>query len=538
MHWRNLIAGIAAAGLMTGCGDLQNSVLTNSAPSQPELFRSIDGGANAPGGAGMAGAVLLRLMPAAYGDGFSSPTGATRVSPRQASNLCCAQTTDMPDPGGRTNLLWVWGQFIDHDLVLTRGGAEAMPITVPTGDPFFDPTSTGTAQIGFRRSAFDAGTGTDPNNQRTHRNALTAFLDASMVYGSDTTRAAALRTFSGGKLKTSAGDLPPLNTDGLEVDNPTPASSATFFLCGDVRANENLALTSMHTLFVREHNRLADLFAAADPTLDDETLYQMARKRVGALIQVITYNEFLPALLGDNALSPYQGYNSAVDPGIDQIFSTAAFRIGHTMVSSRLLRLDANGQPIAQGHLDIKDGFFVPNKLITEGGIDPLFRGLAASNMQRIDTHLVDDLRNFLFGPPGAGGFDLASLNMQRGRDHGLPDYNSIRVHFGRPAAATYADVTSDVALQQKLAMAFPDINNIDPWLGLLAEDAAPGAAVGPTMKLILIDQFERLRDGDRFFYRNDLSLAGEVPFLEATRLSDIIRRNSGALIQDSAFFR
>ncbi len=482
--------------------------------------------------------MLLRLMPAAFGDGFASPSGAARVSARQVSNLCCAQTTDMPDAAGRTNFVWVWGQFIDHDIILTRGGAESMPVAVPTGDPFFDPTSTGTAQIGFRRSAFDAGTGTDPTNQRTHRNALTAFLDGSMVYGSDTTRAAALRTFSGGKLKTSAGNLPPLNTAGLEVDNPTPADPTTFFLCGDIRANEHLALSSMHTLFIREHNRLAELFAAADPTLDDEAIYQKARKRVGALIQVITYNEFLPALLGTNALAPYQGYNPSVDPGIDQVFSTAAFRIGHTMVSSTLLRLDANGNPIAQGNLPIKDGFFTPNRLITEGGIDPILRGLAASNMQTIDTHLVDDLRNFLFGPPGAGGFDLASLNIQRGRDHGLPDYNSIRVHFGLSAATTYADLTSDVALQQKLAMAFPDINDIDPWLGLLAEDHVPGGAVGPTMRQILIDQFQRLRDGDRFFYRNDLSLASELPILEATRLSDIIRRNSDALIQDNAFFR
>ncbi len=73
------------------------------------------------------------------------------------------------------------------------------------------------------------------------------------------------------------------------------------FLAGDIRANEQVGLTSVHTLFMREHNRLADLIKAVDPGLSDEDIYQKARKIVGAQMQIITYNEFLPALLGDAA---------------------------------------------------------------------------------------------------------------------------------------------------------------------------------------------------------------------------------------------
>lgn len=535
MKIRYTLIGACALFALSGCGNTtDSSVFSPAAVPQQVQFRSIDGSANTSNGAGAAGLPLLRRM-SAYADGISSPAGPSRASARAISNACCAQAVSMPDPGRRTNMLWSWGQFIDHDISLTDTGNESMPIPVPLGDPQFDPTSSGTQTMPFSRSEFDATSGTGPTNVRAQTNRITAFLDGSMVYGSDQTRANALRTFSGGRLATSAGDLPPFNTAGLEVANGLNANPATLFLCGDVRANEHIALTSFHTLFLREHNRLAGLLAAADPTLTDEQLYQQARKIVGALIQVISYQEFLPALVGN--FPAYTGYDSTVDPGIDVLFSTAGYRLGHTMVSPTLPRLQANGQPIAQGNLAIRDGFFQPQLLVQEGGIDPVFRGLANSSMQTVDTRLVDDLRNFLFGPPGAGGLDLASLNLQRGRDHGLPDYNSVRVQFGLPAATSFADITSAVAHQQQLAMAYASVNDIDPWVGLLSEDPVAGGVVGPTLRAILVEQFQRLRTGDRFYYRNDPSLGPLLGVLEATRLSDVIRRNSDANVQDAVFF-
>src|SRR6202011_2516467 len=101
------------------------------------------------------------------------------------------------------------------------------------------------------------------------------------------------------------------------------------FLTGDVRGNENVLLVSIETLFVREHNRLADQFAAEHPEWTDEQLYQAARQVVGAEIESITYNEFLPALLGPGALPAYVGYDPSINPGIANEFSTAAFRVGH-----------------------------------------------------------------------------------------------------------------------------------------------------------------------------------------------------------------
>ena len=65
-------------------------------------------------------------------------------------------------------------------------------------------------------------------------------------------------------------------------------------VAGDVRANENIALTSMHTLFAREHNRI--VASLARTRLSDEDKFQIARRIVGAEIEYITYNEFLPAM--------------------------------------------------------------------------------------------------------------------------------------------------------------------------------------------------------------------------------------------------
>ena len=157
------------------------------------------------------------------------------------------------------------------------------------------------------------------------------------------------------------------------------------FVAGDVRANEQVGLTALHTLFVREHNRLAADIAAGEPSLTGEQVYQQARRMVIAEVQAITFNEFVPALLGPDALARYRGYNPAVNASIMNEFSTAAFRLGHTLVSQTILRLDANGNEIASGHLPVRDAFFAPQRLIAECGIDPVLRGLASPRRQELD---------------------------------------------------------------------------------------------------------------------------------------------------------
>jgi hypothetical protein len=378
--------------------------------------------------------------------------------------------------------------------------------------------------IDFNRSVYHPGTGNDAQYPRQQFNQITHFIDASNVYGSDAVRAAALRTNDGtGRLLTSAGDLLPFNTAGLPNQGGT---GFELFLAGDVRANEQVGLTAMHVLFVREHNRLAQEIATNDPSLSGEEIFQEARRIVGALMQVITYNEFLPALLGPNALMPWWGYRFLVSPAIANEFSTAIYRFGHSALSPTLLRLDAAGNPIPEGHLPLRDAFFRPDRLVNEGGIEPILRGLAAQACSPIDTELVDDVRNFLFGPPGAGGFDLASLNIQRGRDHGLPGYNDTRFALGLPVRASFAEVSSDPDVQARLASVYANVDDIDLWVGVLAEDPFNGGHVGELAFYVIKRQFQDLRDGDRYWYQVSLSPA-EVADVESTTLADIIRRNT-----------
>ena len=507
---------------------IERQVSFEPSVAPPTGFRSIDGSGNNETEAemGSAGAHLARWADPAYTDQISSLAGEVRPSAREISNVVCAQDTLRPNRRGVTDFIWQWGQFLDHDLSLTEGTDPPEPadIVVPTDDPWFDPNGLGTILMAFNRSIYDPETGTDAANPRQQLNEITAWIDASNVYGSDEERAAALRTLDGtGRLATSEGDFLPYNTFGLPNAG---GASDTLFLAGDVRANEQIGLTAMHTLFVREHNRLAGRIAEENPDLTGDQIYHRARRLVGAKMQVITYQEFLPALLGRNALSPYRGYRPDVDASIANIFSTAAYRFGHSTLSPTLLRLDADGEEIEAGHLALRDAFFSPQRLVDEGGLAPLFRGLASQVSQAVDPYVIDDLRNFLFGPPGAGGFDLASLNIQRGRDHGLPSYNEARAALGLQPAEDFGDITRNTEMRRRLREAYLDVDDGDLWVGGLAEDTRRGALVGELFFNILRRQFEALRDGDRYWYQLALD-ESELREVEKTRLSTMIRRNT-----------
>ncbi|MDJ0848805.1 MAG: peroxidase family protein [Myxococcota bacterium] len=494
---------------------------------RPFLVRSIDGSGNNREDPEMGASftVLRRRLPADYADGVSVLAGQERPNPRAISSLVNAQEGSVPDPRRASDYLWQWGQFLDHDIDLTDGAdpPEPAPIAVPAGDAWFDPDATGEASIAFNRSLHDEGTGTGPGDPREQLNEITAWIDASNVYGSDEERASALRAHDGSGRLATEGDLLPRNEKDLpNAGGPSPA----LFLAGDVRANEQVGLTAMHTLFVREHNLLAGRIARESPGLSGDEIYERARRLVGAEMQAITYREFLPALLGRDALEPYRGYRPEVDGRIANLFATAAFRLGHSMLSPTLLRLDARGREIPAGHLPLRDAFFAPEELRAHG-IEPLLRGLARQVCQRVDVFVVDEVRNFLFDEdPADGGFDLAALNIQRGRDHGLPSYNDARRLLGLPPARDFGDVSSDGLVQQRLAEAHASVEDVDLWVGGLAEDPVPGSHLGPLFFTIVKEQFEALRDGDRFWYERVLT-GPERRDVEATRLSDVIRRNT-----------
>ena len=528
-------------------------------PTPPVVteFRSIDGTGNnlAHTEWGSTDERLLRIAAADYADGISSPAGDDRPSAREISNaLADHADEDTPNERDLTAYIYVWGQFLDHDLDLTKGASpsELFFVNVPTGDPEFDPNGTSTQVIPLTRSVYDTTTGIDASNPRQQINQITAWIDGSMIYGSDTVRAAALRAGVGGQLKvltTDVGDLPPLNADNLPIANDAHRVANTqLFLAGDVRSNENIELTSMHTLFVREHNRQAARIAAENPSLNDQAIFQRARSIVIAEIQAITYKEWLPALIGTGAIRSYQGYNANVNPGIANEFSTAAFRL-HSSINDDVEFFDNDGLPITfdytddygatltvEGEIALFDAFFNPT-MFKQTGVDGILKYAASTHAEEIDNQLVESLRNFLFGQPGQGGLDLASLNIQRGRDHGLADYNSVRAAVGLPKVTSFAQITSDTEVQAALEETYGSVDNIDLWVGGLAEDHVRGSSMGPLFQRIIADQFTRLRDGDRFWYTRTLS-SRDLSMVENSTLADIIERNTGVEgLQNNVFF-
>ncbi|NEO57352.1 MAG: peroxiredoxin [Okeania sp. SIO3B5] len=522
-------------------------------------FRTFDGSNNNLDNSqyGETGENLFRLAPANYGDGINQLVDGPNA--RVISNTVFNQSESILDSRNLSDYTWLWGQFIDHDITLSelqsRDTGEIISIPIPNDDPIFAPDSF----IPVTRSLFDQNTGTDPTNPRQQFNEITAWIDGSNVYGSDQERADWLRSFGGGKLKMTAhstGDL--LVTQGNDPNAPHMAMDGRMgpstFVAGDVRANENSALASIHTLFAREHNRIAEIIEAThtdlplDPIARDEEIYQRARKIVGAEIQKITYDEFLPAL--GVTLDPYGGYDSTVNPNISTEFSTAGFRLGHTLVSSTLQHLNEDGSSTEFGPQNLSDVFFRPDSITSKGGIDPILRGLASQVQQKTDAKVIDDLRNQLFGPPSQGpvvnGTDLAALNIQRGRDHGLASYNDVRQVLGLDRKDNFSDISSDPELVASLQAVYSNVDEIDLWVGMLAEDNLENSSIGELNEAILADQFERLRDGDRFWYENDTHFAewelgddGLVSdWLGGLQLSDIIKANTEIEnISDNVFF-
>jgi len=430
---------------------------------------------------------------------------------RTVSNLVVAATSEeaeTPNDRGLSGMMYAWGQFIDHDINLIKSdGINKISIQIPNGDPSIS------GSISLTRTKVDPLTGLAINN-------VTGWIDGSMVYGSDAITAASLRNAEGYMLTSAGNNLPIANGA---------------FLAGDIRAQENPDLTALQTLFVREHNRQVDLLKAAHPEWSGDQLYNQARAIVGAEIAHITYGEFLPSLLGRGAIGRYEGYDPTVNTSMNEEFAGAAFRFGHSIVSANLQRLAENGSAVGPD-LSLKDAFFqTTSDFAANGGASGFLRKLASDLSNELDVFIVDDLRNFL-NVPGAS-MDLAAINIQRGRDLGLGSLNQTRVALGLKAYTSFAEITSDASIAASLQAAYGSVDNLDLWIGGLAENHGQGAMVGETFQIIIANQFEALRDGDRLWYENQGFDRRTLDQINDTKLSDLILLNTDVKhIQDDVF--
>ncbi|XP_048375090.1 myeloperoxidase-like [Sphaerodactylus townsendi] len=537
----------------TGCAQ-QEKVTCDHEEESP--YRTITGKCNNIRNPlwGVSNQPYARWLPQEYEDGISVPRGWTENKlysgfplplVRAVSNeIVSFPNDDFTEDQQRSVMFMQWGQFVAHDLDLglaeqtkdCRGTCDKDPPCFPIKLPASDPRNR--SCLPFTQAARVCDSDFAARNQI---NVITSFLDASLVYGNDDKMAEVLRSSSGDGLMdvnrnfTDKGlaFLPfrsSLLSGGCIATDPE--NKIPCFLAGDFRADEMPDLTVLHTVFLREHNRLATELKRLNPQWGNEILYQEARKIVVAELQKITYRDYLPELLGPvsgSTLKHYWGYNSSVDPRISSVF-TNGFRFGHTTVRPTVNRLDARYQLVSQ--MPLRKQFLAPWSVLKQGGIDPLLRGMLAkpAKLFKQDQFVVEGLRNHLFEQGGIG-MDLPSMNMQRGRDHGLPGYNAWRGFCGlsQPRNETeLAAVLRNPHLAEKFIKLYGTPDNIDLWVGGVAEPLETNARVGPLLSCIITLQFKNLRDGDRFWWENPGVFTPEQQkALDAASLSRIICDNT-----------
>lgn len=512
-------------------------------------FRTIDGTCNNVNQPlfGAAGTPFIRVQPADYADEISAPRVAENEdqlpNARNVSRFVHGSNANRQNPNSPrlTHLAMNWGQFLDHDLTLAgeqhvtcetvhSNESECFNVEVPADDDVFQSRGVTFFEL-IRDAPFEFKLECSPG-PREHINTITAFLDASNVYGSDEEEAEHLRAPDGTMRIMTArhgcplGDLLPAQTDP-EIPCVSKDPNRPCFVAGDERTNENQGLMSMHTLFVREHNRIAAFFDE-NTEWEAEQIYQETRRIVGAELQFITYKEDLPLLLSpktirDNNLALlkgtryFNGYNPNVNAQMSQAFSAAAYRFGHSLVQEEFLRLSqhsfehkCNNDSKSEFYpIPVKD-FGNPTYLYDKcnGGVDSIFRGLVKSPAAKIDGLFSKSIQENLFRGPGDLS-DLISLNIQRGRERGVPSYTTYRNKFCKitPIVNSFEDLKKAGITQKdidNLKSQYQSVNDVDLFVGGMLEPAdSEGGALGKTFQCILADQFKRLREGDRFWHEN-----------------------------------
>ena len=429
------------------------------------------------------------------------------------------------------------GQYLDHDITLTpehesesscclsnNTDPECMKLTIPASDPFYRTRGINEDCFSLTRSTqFCAKTKSNfgITAEREQFNRITSFVDASNVYGSyeyQGIKDIKLRSYVVGKLRVGAHDSLP-----REGHCKVP-------IAGDIRASEQPALLSMHTLFVKEHNRVCDEIWKKSAIKDwytlgkrgcvrdkcDELIYQNARRIVTAEWQNIIYQEYLPIVLGPKVMRKFglnlnirygSTYNKNENPNIFNEFATAAYRFGHSLIPGTFDKPNLDGSMNKTWQLSNEQ--FKSREIICPECVDQIIFGLVRQKPEPFDRFLTKEVTDLLFKEKKKFGQDLDARNIMRGRDHGLPGYSKFYKKYGprsdanrnmndwnqRPAS--FSQVSWNL-----LKKVYLHPHDIELWSGGLMEKTnAKDGEVGIVFRSIIGLQFKKLLYGDRFFF-------------------------------------
>jgi len=617
-HRRVLLAAVATAVVGAGTAISGYATAETGIQAVPFEIQSLDGGGNNAANPtwGQSGRPYARVAAARYADGRSQPVAGPNS--RLVSNrLHNDSHQNVFSERGVTQWGFVWGQFIDHTFGLRDEAGTAANIPFNTADPLEEFTNT-LGVIPFTRSAASPGTGV--TNARQQTNTVSSYIDAFPVYGGTSARLDWLRngTVDGNPANNSATLLMPNNflprrdargnpaaAPTMAVDGRLLANPNAVPVAGDVRASENIALLATHTLFAREHNRIVGLLA--NRGLSEEDKFQIARRIVIAEQQFITYNEWLPAM-GIN-LPGYSGYNPTVNATLTNEFATVGYR-AHSMIHgefevatdadrytpAQLAAFEAQGIEVIQEEdevelvIPLNLAFFNP-ELVPAIGLGPTLQAFGLEPQYKNEEQIDNQLRSVLFQVPTSdnpecldgpglpdcfqGVVDLGAVDIERGRDHGMPTYNQMRQAYGLPARTSFTQITGEStaafppgsgvnnpnsldfaeliddfgvsfgleeerdpvrAVRRSTAAArlqavYGNVNNVDAFAGMVAEPHVAGSEFGELQRAIWTREFRNLRDGDRFFFGNQTAALDHIRNTYGIdfrrNLGDIIAQNT-----------
>ncbi|XP_066525511.1 dual oxidase 1 [Hoplias malabaricus] len=495
---------------------------------------------------GTAGAPLMRFLPARYSDGSYQPLSAL-PNARIISNMVARGDSAQLSQRNRTVLSVFFGYHVALEIAESRRPGcppEFMQIPVSPNDPVFGSNTTRqNVLLPFQRASWDHETGKSPNNPRTQVNQVTAWIDGSSIYGSSSSWCDALRSFQGGLLSSGSDiNMPKQSDNNFMWSAPNPCTGQTgsegLYEFGNAWANENIFTAAEGIIWFRYHNYIASQLHKEHPSWSDEELFQNARKRVIATFQNIAFYEWLPAHLGVPVPS-YPGYQKFVDPGVSPEFQVAAVRFGLTLVPPgvymrnktchyrRIVNSDGSTSPA----LRLCNSFWNrdnPN-LKSAQDVDDLIMGMASQIAEKEDNVIVEDLRDYMYGTLLFSRSDVVALTIQRGRDFGLPSYNQVREAFNLKPVQTWGEVNpklnqTNPQLFKDLSELYDnDVSKLELFVGALLElDEGPG----PVVVSIFLDQFERIRNADRFWFENKhngLFTEEEIQSIKNTTYYDVL---------------
>ncbi|NXT47307.1 DUOX2 oxidase, partial [Pluvianellus socialis] len=490
---------------------------------------------------GSVGARLLRLLPANYADGVYQALQEPHVpNARQLSNAVARGPSGLPSQRNITVLAVFFGFHVLSDILGTEKSscpAEFLNIHIPPGDLVFDPAGTGDVVLPFQRIDWAMETGQSPNSPREQTNEVTGWLDGSSIYGPSHSWSDALRSFSGGQLASGPGRQLPRETDGKvpmwKALDPSTGQGGPrgIYDLGSAWGNENRFLQAESIAWFRYHNYVAMMLAQEHPTWSDEDLFQHARKWVIATFQRIVLYEWLPTLLG-RSIPEYKGYQQHLDPSLSPEFMVSARQFLATMVPPGVYKRDTQcqfqqvpgpGGPFPAMRLCNSYWSRESPGLQQAESVDNLLLGMSSQIAEREDNIVVEDLQDYWYGPLKYSRTDYVASWLQRGRDLGLPTYNQARERFGLDPLQNWSDLAPHLEQQ--------DLENVAALYGnnTARLELLPGGMLefnGSLFTAIILDQFVRLRDGDRFWFentKNGLFTMEEIRKIHNTTFHDVL---------------